>query len=188
MKRVEDVKILELYWQRNEQALSETRLKYGRFCNSIALRILENKCDADECESDTYLKAWNTIPPKKPEVLKAYLGAIVRNLSLDKLRKRNAQKRGSEVELSLSELEECVAAEKSVSDEVEVRELAAIISAFLQDLPENECDVFLCRYWYFYSIKEISVSFGFSKSKVKMMLLRTRQKLQEHLEKEGIIV
>ena len=130
MKRVEDVKILELYWQRNEQALSETRLKYGRFCNSIALRILENKCDADECESDTYLKAWNTIPPKKPEVLKSYLGAIVRNLSLDKLRKRNTQKRGSEVELSLSELEECVAADKSVSDEVEVRELAAIISAF----------------------------------------------------------
>ncbi|MBE6799184.1 MAG: sigma-70 family RNA polymerase sigma factor [Ruminococcaceae bacterium] len=185
---MEDVKIVELYWQRNEQALSETKLKYGRFCNSIAFRILENKCDADECESDTYLKVWNTIPPKKPELLKTYLGAIVRNLSLDRIRKKNAQKRGGEMELSLSELEQCVSENKSVSGDIEAGELARMISAFLEELPEKECDVFLCRYWYFYSIKDISARFGFGGSKVKMMLLRTREKLRKYLEEEGVFI
>ena len=185
---MDDKKIVDLYWHRDESAIKETKLKYGRFCYSIAYRILENKEDADECENDTYLKVWRTVPPKRPEILKTYLGLISRTLSLDKRRRKNAQKRGGETELSLSELEQCVPENKSVSDAVETTELARMISVFLENLPKTECDVFLCRYWYFYSIKEIADRFGFGVSKVKMMLFQTWESLKELLEKEGVLV
>lgn len=185
---MEDNRIIELYWQRNESAIEQSKAKYGTYCLSIANRILQNEEDAAECENDTYLKAWNTIPPQKPNPLSSYLGMITRSLSLDRLRKRNAQKRTDSVCVSLNELEECVPSNKSIAEEVEAKELARLISDFLRALPETECNVFLCRYWHFLSIKEISAKYSFTQSKVKMTLLRTRKKLSGFLEKEGIFV
>ncbi len=185
---MEDEKIIELYWQREESAIEETKAKYGSYCLSIAHRILQNSEDASECENDTYLKAWNTMPPKKPDPLSSYLGMITRGLSLDKLRRKNAQKRSEGVWVSLNELEECIPDNKSIEEELEAKELARHISGFLRTLPQAECNVFLNRYWHFLSIKEIAEKYSFTQSKVKMMLLRTRKKLTSHLEKEGIIV
>ncbi len=185
---MEDEKIIELYWQREEAAIEETKSKYGSYCLSIAQRILQNREDATECENDTYLKAWNTMPPKKPNPLSSYLGMITRGLSLDRFRRKNAQKRSEGVWVSLSELEDCIPDNKSIEEELEAKELAGYISAFLRKLPEPECNVFLNRYWHFLSIKEIAEKYGFTQSKVKMMLQRTRKKLSICLEKEGIFV
>ena len=184
---MEDSKIIELYMKRDELAISKTQEKYSSYCYQIANRILLNPDDAKECENDTYLKVWNSIPPQKPSVFSSFLGMITRSLSLDKYRKNHAQKRGgSEIALYFSELEDCIADTKSVYDEMETKELSKLISSFLRTLPEIECNVFLQRYWHFYSIKEISSHHGFTQSKVKMMLLRTRQKLFESLTKEGV--
>lgn len=185
---MEDIKLLELYESRNEEAITYTKAKYGVYCLSIAMRILQNREDAMECENDTYLKAWNTIPPKKPAPLSAYLGAITRNLSLDRLRKKNALKRSELVWVSFEELEECIPSGKSIQEELEAKELADYLSAFLNKLSWDERNVFLNRYWYFLSIKEISEKYGFTQSKVKMMLLRTRDKLSAYLSKEGIFI
>lgn len=185
---MEDERIVELYWQRDESAIEMSKAKYGVYCLSIALRILQNKEDASECENDTYLKAWNTIPPKKPSPLSSYLGMITRSLSLDKLRKRNALRRTDSVCISLDELEDCIPAQMSIAEELEAKELAGLISGFLRNLSEHECNIFLNRYWYFLSIKEIAEKYSFTQSKVKMTLLRTRKKLSAHLEKEGIFV
>lgn len=186
---MEDVKIVELYWQRNETAIDETRSKYGNYCNSIAYRILNNSQDADECENDTYLCAWNTMPPNKPGLLSSYLGMLCRNCALNKFRKYHAQKRGAgDVSLSLSELDECIPDNKSIDDAIEEKELAQVLSDFLRTLPEVECNLFICRYWHLASIKEISEKFGYSQSKVKTTLYRTRHKLKSVLEKEGLFV
>lgn len=186
---MEDEKILELYHERNETAITETKAKYGNYCYAIAYRILNIAEDAEECENDTYLKAWNTIPPKKPNPFAPYLATITRNLSIDKWRKRSAQKRGnSDVCVSMEELEECIPSGKTIEDELETKELAKKISQFLRNLPEAECNVFLNRYWFFLSIKDICEKYNFSQSKVKMMLLRTRQKLLAFLEKEGVFI
>ncbi len=186
---MDDEKIINLYWQRDESAISETKLKYGKFCYTIAYRVLHNNEDAEECENDTYLEAWNSMPPQKPSVLSAFLGTITRRKSVDKWRKKMADKRGSgEYELSIYELENCIPDQKSIDEQLAVEELAKIISSFLRELPETERNVFLRRYWYFDSIKEICEKYGFGQSKVKMMLMRTRQKLLACLEKEGIIV
>ncbi len=184
---MEDSRIIALFWQRDESAVKETQKKYSRFCRSIAYRILGNEEDATECENDTYLRVWNTVPPKHPDVLAAYLGTITRNLSLDRLRRRHADKRAQgEAYISLTELEECIPDSKSIADTVETNELAWLVSAFLRTLPEHECNIFLCRYWAFMSINEICAKYGYSQSKVKSMLMRTRQKLLAQLEKEGI--
>lgn len=184
---VEDKKIIELFWQRDETAVKETQKKYSLFCRSIAYRILSNEEDATECENDTYLRVWNTVPPKCPNVFAAYLGTITRNLSLDKLRKNRANKRSTaDAYIPLVELEECIPDTKSIDDMVETAELARLISDFLRTLPEHECNIFLCRYWAFMSINEICAKYGYSQSKVKSMLMRTRQKLLAQLEKEGI--
>lgn len=183
---MEDKRIIEMYWQRDEQALTLTRRKYGAYCHAIALQILHNREDADECENDTYLRAWNAMPPDRPHGLRAYLGAITRRLSLDRWRKRTTQKRGGEVALSLEELGECVPHPDTVPEAVEVGETAAILSDFLRSLPAVECDVFLRRYWYFDAVAQIARRYGYSESKVKMTLSRTREKLRDRLEKEGI--
>ena len=184
---MEDKRIVEMYWQRDEQALTLTRRKYGAYCHAIALQILHSREDAAECENDTYLRAWNAIPPDKPHGLRAYLGAITRRLSLDRWRERKSAKRGGgEVALSLDELGDCVSHPDSVPDTVEAAQVAAVLSDFLRSLPSAECDVFLRRYWYFDSVAQIAKRYGFSESKVKMTLSRTRDKLRVRLEKEGI--
>ena len=186
---MEDKRIIDLYWQRDEQALTLTRRKYGAYCHAIALQILHSREDAAECENDTYLRAWNAMPPDRPQGLRPYLGAITRRLSLDRWRERKSQKRGGgEVALSLEELGECVSHPDTVPATVDAAQTAAVLSDFLRSLPEAECDVFLRRYWYFDSVAQIAKRFGYSESKVKMTLSRTRDKLRVRLEKEGICV
>lgn len=186
---MDDVKIVELYWLRDETAIDETRSKYGNYCNYVAYRILHSKEDADECENDTYLCAWNTMPPQKPDLLSSYLGMLSRNCALNKYRKAHAQKRGEgEVSVSLTELDECIPDNKSIADNLEEKELAEVLSAFLRTLPEVECSIFIYRYWHLASIKEISEKFSYSQSKVKTTLYRTRLKLKAVLEREGIFV
>ena len=186
---MDDERIVELYWARNEKALEETRKKYGRYCYSIAYRILRNEADAEECESDTYFSAWRRIPPTKPSALSVFLGAITRRISLDRLRKTYAEKRGGgEAEISLCELEECIPSRKSIDDAIEEQALSAAISDFLRMASEMEAFVFIRRYWYFESVSEIAKRYGFGESRVKMMLKRTRDKLQVYLEKEGFFI
>lgn len=186
---MEDEKIINLYWQRDESAIDESQVKYGNYINSIAYRILQSFEDASECENDTYLSAWNTMPPTMPKSLRGYLGMLCRSCSLDRWRRSNAQKRGTgETQVSLSELEECVPDNKSIDDVLEDKELAGIISEFLRKLPEAECSIFIYRYWYLASIKEICEKFGMTESKIKTTLYRTRIKLREQLIREGIFV
>lgn len=183
---MDDQSIVELYWSRSENAISETDVKYGRYLNSISYNILVNHEDAQECVNDTYHNAWNTMPPDRPSVLSTFLGKITRRLSIDRWRRLNAEKRGGgELTLALDELENCVSGYGNVENEIERRELAKLFNSFLDTLPVTERRVFLCRYWYMDSIQSIAVQFGFSQSKVASMLHRTRAKLRTVLEKEG---
>ena len=182
---MEDRRIVDLYWHRNENAIAETAEKYGRYLHSIAYRILSNTEDAEECVNDTYADAWNAMPPHRPSVLSTFLGKITRRISIDLWRRRNAGKRGGgEIELVLEELEECVSG-GTVEEESERRELREKLNDFLLSLPSPERKVFLCRYWYMEPISSISQEFGYSESKVTSMLYRTRGKLRVMLEKEG---
>ena len=186
---MDDEKIIELYWTRQEKAIAETKRKYGKYCYAIAYRILRNTQDAEECENDTYLDVWNAIPPTKPNPFSGFLGMITRRNSLDRFRKFYTDKRGgSETVVSLNELEECIANGKSLDEEIEEKLLARSISDFLRKLPETEASVFICRYWHFYSIAEIAKLYAFSESKVKMTLKRTRDKLRLYLESEGFFI
>lgn len=185
---MEDQKIIELYWNRSEEAISETEQKYGNYCCSIARNILANREDAEECVNDTYLAAWNAIPPQRPSLLAAFLGKITRNLSIDRWRTQNRQKRGSgEILLALDELDDCVSGQQSVDAEMERKRFAQVFNRFLDSLPEMERRIFLCRYWYLDPIAEIADRFGFSVSKVTSMLHRTRKKLYIVLEKEELL-
>lgn len=183
---MEDEQIVVLYWQRDEHAIDETRTKYGNYCRSIAYNILGSKEDAQECENDTYLAAWNAIPPHRPSLLSTFLGKLTRRTSLDRWKANTAQKRGGDtVTLSLDELEGCIPDDRSIDIRMEQDLLSGTISAFLRTLSRQERQVFLRRYWYLDSIADIAHRFGFTQSRVKMMLLRTRQKMRQHLEKEG---
>ena len=183
---MDDKNIVELYFSRNEEAITQTDKKYGRYCYSIAYNILINKEDAEECVSDTYMTAWRAIPPRRPSVLSTFLGKITRHISIDRWRERSASKRGGgEVTLALEELEDCVAGLQNVEMEYERKELIRAYVKFLDALPVMERRVFLCRYWYVYSVEAIAEKFGFSQSKVKTMLHRTRVKLRKQFAKEG---
>ena len=184
---MDDNKIIELYWNRSEKAISETATKYGGYCYTIAYNILSNSEDSEESVNDTWLAAWNTMPPKRPKLLAAFLGKMTRYISLDRWKNRTAAKRGGgEVPLVLEELEECISGEDSVEREYLKKEFAMMMNRFLENLPEIERKVFLCRYWYLDSIEDIAKRFDFSESKVASMLHRTRGKLRKMLEQEGI--
>ena len=182
---MEDQKIIDLYWQRSEQAIQETDSKYGGYCYSIAYNILTNREDSEESVSDTYLAAWRAMPPKRPGILSAFLGKITRHLSIDRWRRRTAEKRGGEIVLALEELEDCISDGLSAEDAVQKKELTVFINRFLDALPETERNVFLCHYWYVDGVQDIADTLGFSVSKVNSMLHRTRQKLRRALEREG---
>ena len=185
---MDDSKIVELYWDRKEQAIEETQKKYGSYCYKIAYNILTSKEDAEESVSDTYMTAWNTIPPRRPSVLATFLGKITRRLSIDRWRTRSAYKRGGgQMVLALEELEECVASSENVEQTYAKKELLAAYKRFIEKLPITERRVFLCRYWYLDSIGDIAQKYGFSESKVKSMLHRTRQKLNKCLVEEGLL-
>lgn len=184
---MEDNRIVDLYWARNESAITETASKYGKYCYAIAYNILCDNEDADESVNDTYLGAWNAMPPHRPSILRSFLGKITRRVSLKKWRDSHRGKRGGgEVFLALDELSECVPSNIMVEDEIIAKELAKILNHFIAELPTTERQVFLCRYWYLDSIEQISMDFCFSTSKVKSMLHRTRAKLFSHLKKEGV--
>ena len=184
-----DERIVELYWQRNESAIRLTHERYGGLCTRVAMNILGDPSDAEECVNDTYLKAWNSIPPHKPEVLSAFLGKITRYVSLKRRRDKQAQKRGGgELSLAYEELADCIPAKHDIDAELEAKEIALHINAFLSALPATERHIFICRYWYFDSIGSISRQFGFRETKVKSMLFRTRTKLRDKLKKEGVMI
>lgn len=186
---MEDRQIIELYWQRDEAAIGETDAKYGVYCFSVAQNILTNREDAEECVSDTWLRAWNTMPPQRPSYLRLFLAAITRNLSFDRYRARSAAKRGGgEVESALEELEECVPGSADPAAEVEAQELAESVNRFLRGLPQRDCDIFLRRYFYVEPPAEIAERYQLKKSHVLVLLSRTRQKLKDHLTKEGYAV
>lgn len=184
---MEDTAIIELYLKRSEQAIVETDTKYGGYCYSIAYNILSNREDSEESVSDTYLTAWNTIPPRRPSFLNAFLGKVTRHLSIDRWRKQNAKKRGGgEIVLALEELGDCVDVHNTESD-FERKELTRVLNHFLSGLNETERNVFLCRYWYMDSIQTISEYSGFTQSKVTSMLHRVRGKLRKRLTEEGFL-
>lgn len=183
---MEDKQIIDLYFARSESAISATADKYGNYCYSIAYNILVNNEDAEESVSDTYMAAWSNMPPRRPSILATFLGKITRHLSIDRWRSRNAYKRGGgEIVLALDELEECVSDGQTVEKLYERKELAVLFNRLLAELPEIERSVFLCRYWYLDSIADVAEHFGYSESKIKSMLHRTRGKLRRELQKEG---
>ena len=185
---MEDSSIIELYWQRQERAIQETAQKYGTFLRNLAWNILHSHDDAEECVNDTYLRAWNAIPPRRPNDLGTYLGKITRNLSIDRLRSRSREKRGGgEVPLALEELEEVVAGSDSPENEAVRKELVAGLNRFLSELTRQERYVFVRRYWYLDSLGDIAKSTGFSGSKVASMLYRLRGRLKKQLIKEELL-
>ena len=184
-----DTKIIDLYWMRSESAISETAKKYEGYCRSIAFRILHNDQDSEECVNDTWLGAWNAMPPKRPSVLSTFLGRITRNLSLNRWKQYNAEKRGSgEMTVALEELQECVPAPDGVESVLDDMALADALNRFLVSLSPGSQKIFVQRYWYLCSIREIAKNCGVSTSKVKMSLLRSRQDLQKFLQKEDIVL
>jgi len=179
--------IIDLYFNRNEKAVDETAKKYGNYCFTISNNILKNESDAQECVNDTYLKAWNNIPPTKPLKLGVFLGRITRNLSLDRYKFNRTKKReGSEFELLLTELEECISGDLTVEAEVDSNYTVEIINEWLlSQLPINR-NIFVRRYWHAESIKDLVNNFGVSESKIKSILFRMRKNLKVHLEEEGV--
>ena len=186
---MEDNRIVDLYWARSESAITETASKYGKYCYAIAFNILCDQEDADESVNDTYLGAWNAMPPQRPSILSSFLGRITRNLSFDRCRRQNAEKRGGgSLPLALDELSECVPAPGRVEQALEARELAEAIDRFLRTLPERECSIFLRRYWYVDSVQDIAARYALRENTAKSILFRTREKLRRYLAGEGILV
>ena len=184
---MDDAKIVDLYWSRSEQAISETESKYGRYCRTISYNILADTSDAEECVNDTWLKAWNSMPTHRPSLLAPYLGKLARWLSLNRLRDENSLKRGGgELPLALDELAETLDSGMDTARELEIKELNRELRRLLDELGKEERDVFISRYWYVASIAEIAEKSGFSESKVKTMLYRTRKKLLQQLKEEGL--
>ena len=178
--------IVGLFFARDEAALAECRRRYGAYCRAIARNILGREADAEECENDVYLAAWNAIPPAQPRSLRAFLGKIARNLSINRLDARRAKKRGGgELTLALSELEGCLSDGPPVEELAEARELAEFLARFVHGLPEAKRKVFIRRYWYLSPVAEIARDYGMSEAKVTSMRHRMREKLKSALEKEG---
>ena len=186
---MDDRQIIALFNERSETALSETAKKYGRYCRTVAYNILRNEEDSEECVNDTWLRAWDAIPPQCPERLSVFLGKITRNLALNRYKHKNREKRGGgQTLLVLEELAECVPGAESTEEAAGEALLVDVLNRYLEGLPAEKRKIFMRRYWYMSSVKEIAEEFGLSESKVKMTLLRLRNKLKQTLEKEGIIV
>ena len=182
---MDDKQIVDLFFERNEKAIEEVQKKYSRYCNYIASNILMSQQDSDECVNDTYLRAWNSIPPSKPDNLKAFIGTITRNLALDRLDRENAKKRRGGTELVYDEIAECIpdTGTAEPTDELAVK---IALNKFLGSLKQQKRIIFLQRYWYLSSVKDIAENNSLSESNVKITLLRLRAKLKKFLEKEGV--
>ena len=183
---MDDAKIVRLYFDRDERAIPATADKYGNYCTSIAKNILGSHEDAEECVNDTYLSAWNAIPPNRPQILSAFLGKIVRNLAFNRWKYNTAEKRGGgELPAVLDELDGCVSGRDDVEQTCERKALAEAINSFLSALPEKKRNIFICRYWYTDSISDISARFNMSYAAVSMTLNRLRSQLRSYLIERG---
>jgi RNA polymerase sigma-70 factor (ECF subfamily) len=181
-----DEAIVSLYFDRSEEAIAACQVKYGKTCHTIAYNILHSDEDAEECVSDTWLRAWNTIPPEKPARLGAWLSTVTRRLALSRYEKRTAAKRYGGIQASLDELAECVAdGGLTIADEVAI---STAINSFLASLPNRARIIFMRKYWYMDSVADIAKAMGMTESAVKVSLHRTREKFRKHLDKEGITV
>ncbi len=186
---MKDEEIIAMFCERDEKAISATAEKYGSYCHSISYNILQSNEDAEECVNDTYLGAWKSIPPQSPNCLATYLGKITRNLSLNRFKQYNAEKRGrGQTELVLSELEQCIPTKSNVEQVVEETVLVNSIDNFLYAQSEQKRNIFIRRYWYLYSIRDIANAYGMSENKVTSLLFRMRNELKLHLEKEDITI
>ena len=184
---MDDKKIVEMLFERDEKVLSVIRERYGKAIYSLCYNVLKNCEDAEECTNDCLLALWNAIPPHNPEHLLGFTLKIARNLAVKKLREKTAKKRGGTAYFgALSELEECIGDGKDIEDSLEEKHIAEVINSFLHSLKKEEGDIFVLRYFYLFSVADISQKLGVSKSKIKTSLFRTRQKLSIKLEKEGV--
>lgn len=183
-----DKEIIDLYFARSESAITETAVKYGAYLNTIAYRILHSEDDTEEVVNDTYHGAWRTIPPNRPDVLKLFLARIARNIAIDRLEYRLARKRNSDMDVLLSEVADVLPDQKDVEDVWAARELGETINCFLGTLDERSRVIFVSRYWYAYSIREIAEKLDISESHVKNTLFRTRKKLRARLQEEGVAI
>ena len=183
---MDDQRIVMLYWSRNENAIRETEIKYGKYCYSIAYNILHSREDSDECVNDTWNGAWNAIPPERPTKLQSFLARITRNIAIDRYRYDSAQKRGAETEIVIDEYLECIPSEESsVEDELMLKQA---INGFLASLDTKTRVIFMRRYWYAMSIRDIADGMHLSEGNISTILHRTRSKFKNYLTKEGIFV
>ena len=183
---MEDEKIVDLYWTRSEEAISETDRKYGRYCRSIAYRILQNEADSEECVNDAYLQAWRSMPSQRPSRLDAFLGKITRNLALNRWEKSQAGKRGSgQVPLVLDELRECASGVGEMADDVA---FADLLNRFLRSLPREKRILFLRRYWFADGYREIAALVGLSEKAVSVRLTRIRGKMRRYLQEREVFL
>lgn len=185
---MEDEKIIELFFERSELALKEVDIKYGRTCHNISYNILHNDLDAEECVNDTYLGAWNAIPPARPNPLLTFLCKIVRNISLKRYELNTAIKRNSTYDIAMEELENCLASPNTVEDELAGKELAHIIEGFLDTLSVENRVIFLRRYWFSDTYSDIAQRVGLTEKNVSVRLTRTRKQLREYLFQKEVLV
>ena len=185
-----DEQIIALYWERSEFAIVETAAVYGRYCHKIAMNVLANNEDAEECVNDTYARAWSVIPPERPNKLSAFLGRITRNLALNAWEKRQAVKRGGgQLDVVLSELEEVLSDNgSSIERQIEAASIVESLNRFLSEQSDTNRRLFVRRYWHTDSVEEIAIELGMSISKAKSILFRMRKNLKSQLEQEGIVV
>ncbi len=183
---MDDRQIIQLYWQRDERAVAETDRKYGAYCRAIAMNLLGERRDAEECVSDAYHQAWRSMPPQRPDCLRAWLGRVVRNLSLNRWQRARAKKRGGGMECLLSELEECVPSPRTVEGQLESERLGAVLSGWLHQLPREDRVLFVRRYWYGEALKDLARERGERAGRLAQRMYRLRAGLRRELEKEGI--
>lgn len=180
-----DEEIIELFFQRSEEALKELKEKYGKICLQTSYNILDNYFDAEECVNDSYLGAWNAIPPTRPDPLLTYILKIVRNVSLTRYQKNHAQKRNSSYDVAVEELEEFLVSPDSVEGKMELKELTGTIETFLDSLNELNRVIFVRRYWYYDNYMQIAKKVGLSEKNVSVRLTRLRKQLKDYLEERG---
>ena len=182
---MDDIQIIELYFKRDEAAISETAAKYGALCHSIALNVLSNNADAEECVNDTYLQAWNSIPPLRPNKLGAWLGRVIRNIAINLWNKNHRKKRYAGMEQLLSELEDCIPASQTVEHIMKEKELSEIINTWLASLPQKDRILFMRRYWYGEMVNHLAKECGVTPGNLSKRMYKLRQDLKSILVQEG---
>ena len=185
---MEDEKIIDLFFERSEQGIRELDIKYGKVCHNLSYHIVGSRRDAEECVNDAYLGAWNAIPPAKPNPLLTYVCKIVRNISLKIYWRKEAAKRSGHYKIALEEIEGYIADQKTVEDEIEARELARIIGEFLDTLTLENRVIFMRRYWFADSYKDIAEFVGLSEKNISVRLTRIREKMKQYLIEREVFI